>query len=172
MLPSLNVRGLESATVGETARNVIPDTATASIDIRLVPDNDPRTMQDLVEKHIAARGWHIVRETPDHATRLAHPRIVRVVREDGYRAFRTPLDLPVVQPVIGAAQLASDGELILLPLLGGSLPLYLFDEMLDTPLVIVPIANHDNNQHAPDENLRIANLWYGVELFAALLAMP
>jgi acetylornithine deacetylase/succinyl-diaminopimelate desuccinylase-like protein len=172
MLPSLNVRGLESATVGETARNVIPTTATASLDIRLVPGNDPLAMQGLVEKHIAARGYHIVREEPDHPTRLAHPLIARVVRGHGYRSFRTPLDLPVVQPVIRAAEDASDGEVILLPLLGGSLPLYLFDELLDTPLVIVPIANHDDNQHAPDENLRLANLWYGIELFAALFAMP
>ena len=59
-----------------------------------------------------------------------------------------------------------------MPTLGGSLPLYLFTEILDRPMVIVPIANHDDNQHAPDENLRIANLWYGIDLFAELLTMP
>ena len=57
------------------------------------------------------------------------------------------------------------------PTLGGSLPLYLFTEGLGKPIVIVPIANHDDNQHAPDENLRIANLWYGIELFAALATL-
>jgi acetylornithine deacetylase/succinyl-diaminopimelate desuccinylase-like protein len=59
-----------------------------------------------------------------------------------------------------------------LPSLGGSLPLYLFDELGDAPVVIVPIANHDDNQHAPDENLRLANLEYGIDLMAALLTMP
>ena len=59
-----------------------------------------------------------------------------------------------------------------MPSLGGSLPLYLFTTILDQPLVVVPIANHDNNQHAPDENLRIANLWYGIDLYAALFTMP
>ena len=59
-----------------------------------------------------------------------------------------------------------------MPTLGGSLPLYLFEDELRAPLVVVPIANHDNNQHAPDENLRVGNLWYGVELMASLLAMP
>ena len=52
LLPSLNIRGLQSATVGEAARNIIPTKATASIDIRLAKGNDPETMLDLVEAHI------------------------------------------------------------------------------------------------------------------------
>ena len=62
--------------------------------------------------------------------------------------------------------------MILMPTLGGSLPLYLFTEGLGAPIVVVPIANHDNNQHAPNENLRLANLWYGIDLMGALLTMP
>ena len=61
---------------------------------------------------------------------------------------------------------------MLTPGLGGSLPLYLFSDVLQKPFVNVPIANHDNNQHAPDENLRIANLWYAIDLYAQLLTMP
>jgi acetylornithine deacetylase/succinyl-diaminopimelate desuccinylase-like protein len=95
-----------------------------------------------------------------------------VARESGYPAVRTSIDLPLIRPVIEAARGASGDELVLLPTLGGSLPLYLFEQRLARPLVIVPVANHDNNQHAPDENLRIANLWYGMDLFASLLTMP
>jgi len=172
LLPSLNIRGLESATVGDTARNVIPTVADASIDIRLVAGNDPEAMLDRVEAHIRGQGFHIVRTDPDHATRLAHPKIARVVREPGYPAVRTRLDDPAVRPVIAEAERAAGGPVILLPSLGGSLPLYLFPQRFAVPLVIVPIVNHDNNQHAPDENLRLANLWYGVDLFAALFTMP
>ena len=57
-----------------------------------------------------------------------------------------------------------------MPILGGSLPLYLFDEILATPVIVVPIVNHDNNQHAPNENLRLQNLWDGIEIYAALIA--
>jgi acetylornithine deacetylase/succinyl-diaminopimelate desuccinylase-like protein len=171
LLPSLNVRGLQAATVGSSARNVIPRTAEASLDIRLVKGNDPERMLDLVERHVAAAGWHIVYEDPDEATRLAHPRIVRVTRRPGYPAVRTALDEPLTRPVIEAANLAAGEPVILMPGLGGSLPLFLFTENLGRPIVIVPIANHDDNQHAPDENLRIANLWYGIDLFAALLTM-
>jgi len=172
LLPTLNLRGILSATVGATARNVIPTRAEASLDIRLVKGNDPDRMLDRVERHIRAQGYHIVRKEPDRETRLAHPRIARVVREKGYPAVRTSLDLPLIRPVIEAARRAAGEELVLLPTLGGSLPLYLFEQRLARPLVIVPIANHDDNQHGPDENLRIANLWYGIDLFAALLTMP
>ena len=171
MVPSLNVRGMQSATVGPTARNIVPTRAEATIDIRLAKGNDPEGMIDLVEAHVRKLGYHIVREDPDHATRLAHPRIAKIVRRPGYPAVRTPLDLPVVQPVIAAAGDAAGEEVILMPTLGGSLPLYLFTTILDQPLVVVPIANHDDNQHAPDENLRLANLWYGIDLFAALFTI-
>jgi len=69
-----------------------------------------------------------------------------------------------------AARAASGEEPVLVPGLGGSLPLYLFTDRLGAPAVICPIANHDDNQHAPDENVRAANLWQGIELFAGILA--
>jgi acetylornithine deacetylase/succinyl-diaminopimelate desuccinylase-like protein len=172
LLPSLTVRGLSSGNTGALARNVIPSTATASLGIRLVKGNDPEHMKDLVEAHIRAQGYHIVREEPDMETRLAHEKIALVTRGGGYPAARSSMDLPLVRQVIAAADDASGGDLVLAPALGGSLPLYLFTDHLGKPLMIVPIANHDDNQHAPDENIRIRNLWYGIDLYAALLTMP
>ena len=81
------------------------------------------------------------------------------------------MGLPVVEGIIEAAQAASERDVLMVPALGGSLPLYLFTDLLDAPAVILPIANHDNNQHASNENIRIANLWYGVDLYASLLTM-
>lgn len=171
LLPSLNIRGMESAAVGDRARNVIPTTSTASIDIRLAKGNDPEAMLDLVEAHIRRQGFHIVREEPDLDTRLRYPRIVRVDRRPGYPAARTALDTPIARQVTAAARRAAGDEVVLMPTLGGSLPLYLFVDVLEAPVVVVPIANHDDNQHAPDENLRLANLWYGIDLMAAVLTM-
>jgi acetylornithine deacetylase/succinyl-diaminopimelate desuccinylase-like protein len=82
------------------------------------------------------------------------------------------MDLPIVAPVVAAAEAAAGREVVLTPTLGGSLPLYLFEDLSGLPLIGVPIVNHDNNQHAPNENLRIANLWYGIDLLAVLLSMP
>ena len=76
-----------------------------------------------------------------------------------------------VAPLIAALETATDGELILTPSLGGSLPLYMFEQASDAPIVILPIANYDNNQHSADENIRIGNLFYGVDAYAAVLTM-
>jgi acetylornithine deacetylase/succinyl-diaminopimelate desuccinylase-like protein len=181
LLPSLNVRGMVSAAVGEAARNVIPTEATASVDIRLAQGNDPEAMLDLVEAHLEAQGCTVIDREPTMEDRFAHPRLVRMERRSGYPAARTSLDSDIARQVTGAVRRAATGagsaigegleDVVQLPTLGGSLPLYLFVETLDAPVVIVPMANHDDNQHAPNENLRVANLWYGIDLAAAVLTM-
>jgi acetylornithine deacetylase/succinyl-diaminopimelate desuccinylase-like protein len=168
MLPSLNIRGLMSGVADGRIVNMIPSEASASVDIRLVKGNTPAAMLDIVERHIERQGFHIVREKPNRATRLGHPRIARIVHDPGYPPVRTDMSLPVVQSVIEAVRRATDPDLILLPTLGGSLPLHHFEQHLGLPIIGVPIANHDNNQHGPDENLRVSNLWYGIDLFASL----
>jgi acetylornithine deacetylase/succinyl-diaminopimelate desuccinylase-like protein len=168
MLPSLNVRGLESGAVGARARNVIPTAAQAAIDIRLVKGNDPADMLDKVEAHIRKQGYHIVRTEPTEEARLAHERIARVNPRGGYRAVRTAMDDPIVRWVGERARAAAGEELVLMPTMGGSLPLYLFEDKLKEPIVIVPVVNYDNNQHGPNENLRMGNLEYGVLLMASL----
>ena len=72
---------------------------------------------------------------------------------------------------MAAAARAAGERPSLAPTLGGSLPLYLCEEVVAPPAVGVPIANHDDNQHAPDENLRIGNLWYGIDLMASLMTL-
>ncbi|MEZ4417676.1 MAG: M20/M25/M40 family metallo-hydrolase [Gemmatimonadota bacterium] len=178
LVPALNVRGITSANTGALASNVIPNTAVASLGIRLVKGNDPAHMRDLIVRHIEKQGFHVVTEDPDMETRLRYPRIAKVTGGGGAApAARTEMADPYVQQVIGAATQAADrafgeGSLILSPGMGGTLPLYLFTDVAGKPAINVPIANHDNNQHAPDENLRIANLWYAIDLYAALLTMP
>jgi acetylornithine deacetylase/succinyl-diaminopimelate desuccinylase-like protein/endonuclease/exonuclease/phosphatase family metal-dependent hydrolase len=170
--PSLTIHGMRSAHVGADARNVIPDRATVSLGIRLVKGNDVTRMQERVEAHIREQGFYIVRDEPDHATRLAHDRIARVTRGRGYGAARTPMDHPMAASIIDAARRVSGDAALLVPGLGGSLPLYLFTDVLARPTIIVPVANHDNNQHGANENLRVANLWYAMDIYAALLTMP
>jgi acetylornithine deacetylase/succinyl-diaminopimelate desuccinylase-like protein len=168
--PALNIRGIAGGHVGERASNSIPTEASASFDLRLVPSQSPEGAQELVERHIAKQGFHIVRETPDGGTRGAHPRIAKIVWGHGYPAARTAMDLPISRKVIEIATRATGSEPVLLPSLGGSIPMYLFQRGGKVPVIGVPIVNHDNNQHAANENLRLENLWQGIELFAALFA--
>jgi len=170
-LPSLNVRGMSSARTGDKASNVIPATATATIDIRLVKGIDADTAAKRVLEHIRRQGYYIVETEPDAQTRMAHPRLARVVVDPGgYNASRTSMDLPISQLVLRTAD-SVGGPVVKLPTMGGSVPLFMIQEILHAPTISVPIANHDNNQHSFNENIRIRNLWDGIELMAAMLAM-
>jgi acetylornithine deacetylase/succinyl-diaminopimelate desuccinylase-like protein len=169
LLPALNVRGLSAGDVGERATNSIPTEASASIDFRLVPDQTPEKVRERVEEHLRRQGWFLVRSAPDDATRLAHPKVLRVEWGSGYPSSRISMDLPVSRAVVKVLSDATGVPVVRLPTLGGSIPNYLFADILKTPVIGVPIANHDNNQHASNENLRIQNLWDGIEMFAALM---
>ncbi len=114
----------------------------------------------------------MVEKDPDQKTRLKYGLISKVRRpERGYKASRTPMDHPISKLVIKALTAHSEKKPILLPSLGGSLPIYMFNDLLHVPIIGVPIANHDNNQHQPDENIRIGHLWTGIETFASILMM-
>lgn len=170
MRPALNLRGLAAAGVREKARNAIPTEAAASIDFRLVPDLTPEIVREKLEAHLRRQGFHVVHEEPDPETRRAHPRIVRLVWGDGYPGARTGMDLPASRAVLQVVGEAVEGPLVQVPMLGGSVPMYLFTDALEVPVIAVPVVNHDNNQHAAHENLRLQNLWDGIEVFAHLFA--
>ena len=170
-LPSLNIRGMASSRVGDKASNVIPASATATLDIRLVKGIDPATAFARVRAHIEKQGYHIVDKEPDAETRMKYPRVALFVEDPAsYAASRTSMDLPISQLVLRTAE-AARGPIVKLPTMGGSVPLYMIEDILRAPTISVPIANHDNNQHSFNENIRVQNLWDGIELMAALLAM-
>src|SRR5580693_1429190 len=104
-LPSLNVRGMSSARTGDKASNVIPASATASIDIRLVKGITARDAAERVLAHIRAQGYFVTDGEPDAAERMAHPKVARVtVAAGGYNASRTSMDLPISKLVLRTAE--------------------------------------------------------------------
>jgi acetylornithine deacetylase/succinyl-diaminopimelate desuccinylase-like protein len=143
----------------------------ASIDIRLVKGINPNQTLDRVIAHIRAQGFFVTESEPTGEMRLAHPNVAWVVRRHaGLGAVRTPMDLPISQEVIRIVD-SVRGPAVKLPNMGGSLPLAEVEQPLGTRTIVIPMANHDNHQHSFNENLRIQNLWDGIELMAALLVM-
>ena len=171
-LPSLNVRGLQSGWVGADARTLVPDSAVAELDLRLVPKVEPARQLERLAAHVHAQGFHVVDEAPDSATRARWPRIARVVaREAGYPAFRTSFDHPVARRVAEAVgRLGGEGP-VLIPTMGGSIPAVWFPVITGTQALLLPTVNPDNNQHADNENLRMGNLWEGIRVFAAVMRL-
>ncbi len=168
--PSLNIRGLRSAYVGEQSQNVVPEKAVAAMDVRLVKGEDPDKKFGQVTNFIRTQGFYVTFAEPTKEERLSHPLIARVAKDPfNYPASRTSMDLPVSHALIKVVQDASDGNAVVAPMLGGSVPMYIF-EKLQMPWIGVPIVNYDNHQHSSDENLRLGHLWRGMETYAAILA--
>jgi len=170
-LPSLNINGIQSAGVGKQSANVIPTKAIASIDLRLVAGNDWSRQQQKVIEHIGMMGFHVIDHEPTDEERMQYDRICMVKKSDGYNAQKTPMDNIFAQRVYKAVNQALPAPALRLPTLGGSLPLFVFEQKLNAQPVTVPIANHDNNQHAENENIRIGNLWAGIEMFASIMLL-
>lgn len=167
--PSLNIDGLQSGWTGEQAKTIVPDRATAWLDMRLVKNIQPDRQVERLREHIRAQGYTVVDHDPTSQERARFPRIARVESEGGYPAAGTSMDLPVSRALIRVVDEASAETLIKLPPLGGSVPMYIFEE-LGLPAITVPMVNFDDNQHGPNENLRIGNLWRGMQVYGALAA--
>jgi len=166
--PSLNLRGLRSAYVGDQAQNVVPDRAEASLDARLVKGEDPQKKFDQIAGFIRKQGYYMMDREPTMEERRAHPLIAKIVNEGGYRASRTPMNLVVSKKVVEVVEAAA-GPAVKMPTLGGTAPMFIFED-LGLPVIGVPIVNADNHQHSSDENLRLGNLWRGMEIYGAILA--
>jgi acetylornithine deacetylase/succinyl-diaminopimelate desuccinylase-like protein len=169
MQPSLNVRGLHSAYVGEQAQNVVPDRAEASLEARLVKGEDPKKKFEQIAAFIGKQGLFVIDHEPTMEERRTHARIAKVIDEGGYRASRTSMDLPVSEAVVGLVKAAAGNDTVIMPSSGGSVPIYIFED-LGLTVVGVPIVNYDNHQHSSDENLRLGHFWRGMEIYGAVLA--
>ena len=170
-LPSLNIRGMKSAEVGAEATHVIPADAFATFDLRVVKGIERRAQVERFIRHVQKQGYWVLDRDPTDGERLKYPRIAKITSTRGNNAITTPLDLPLSRQIEYVLESSAPEGLIKMPLLGGSLPLFVVDEKFSTPIYVVPVGNADNHQHAEDENLRLGNLWDGIKSVAAILTM-
>lgn len=171
--PTLNVLAMESGGgLHVPGRTAIPASASARVAMRLVQGIDPVKQVGLVIAHIRRQGYFVVENRdPIDVERLAHRLLARVDHRGGRRASRVSMEDPMAKAVIAALTFNGTPP-VQLPTLGGSMPFGEFSDVLQLPTVGVSIVNHDNNQHGPDENLRLGNLWEGIEMLARIMTMP
>jgi acetylornithine deacetylase/succinyl-diaminopimelate desuccinylase-like protein len=168
--PTLNIRGLRSGFVGKEANTIIPHQATVALDVRLVKNQRRDVVYRRVIEHIRAQGF-VVLESPDEPLPdELRGRAIRVVDSGGYDPAKTPMDTPLARAVTGAVERAHGGEpAVVMPTLGGSVPLWAFTDILKLPTFVVPYANANNRQHSPNEHLRLDHLYQGIRTTAGLL---
>ncbi len=167
--PSLGILGLESGWTGTKTRTIIPASAIAEMNIRLVKETDAQHMVNLVKQHIASQGYHIIESVPTEEERMKYPKIIRFNYNIAYDAFRTDFDTEIGQWLRKAMIRAFGATPIQIRTGGGSIPISPFVNTLNIPAVIVPTVNKDNNQHSPNENIRLGNYIDGIKTITAIL---
>lgn len=170
-MPTLNINGIQSANAGKLASNIIPATAEATLDLRVVLGNDVTRQVQKVKDYIQLKGYHIIDHEPTDEERAQYGRLIKITRDKNYNAQRTPMNLPIAQNVIKAVQSTTDSSVVLIPSAGGSLPLFMFEKYLNTKVITVSLVNYDNNAHAENENVKIKFLWEGINTIAAIMVM-
>ncbi len=167
--PSLNIRGMESGWVGDKVRTIVPATATAEIDVRLVPESDPQHLIQLIKQHISEQDYYFVKGEPSEAERLKLSRLIDFSYEISYPAYRTPFDSDIGRWLTRAMNKAFGKDPIRIRNSGGSIPIAPFINILGVAAVGIPTVNRDNNQHSPNENIRLGNFFDGIKTCLAFL---
>ena len=168
--PSLNIRGMAAAWIGQESRTIIPPTATAEIDVRLVAESDPERLIGLIRSHVEGQGFHVLDREPTDAERAEYPRIASFTYDISYAAFRSDFDSPAGMMARGGMRHLYGEEPILIRSMGGSIPISPIIEALNVPAASVPTVNIDNNQHSPNENLRMGNFIEGIAILMSVLS--
>ena len=170
--PSLNVRGLGSGWIGPKSRTIVPESATAELDLRLVPESDGTRLKNLVKSYISEQGYHVLDHVPSKSERMANDKIVTVTEGSVTDAFRTDLNSPFGVSLVQTLESTFDAEVVRFRIMGGTVPIAPFINELQIPAFLVPMVNPDNNQHSPNENLKIGQLAYGIQALYAILSTP
>lgn len=173
--PSLNVRGMASAAVGDKAANIVPDQAVAELDIRTTPDSDAKYLGKLVQSHIERQGYRLVQGAPTDDERSRFDKLASFsYQTEGADAAGTPMDSAVGQWAFRAMVDAFDAkpEPVRIRMMGGTVPTAEIVEALKIPFAIIPLVNADNNQHASNENMRLGNYVQGIRTIHSLLTHP
>jgi acetylornithine deacetylase/succinyl-diaminopimelate desuccinylase-like protein len=152
LYPTLTINGLHGGYAGPGPKTVLPHEAIARCDIRLV---ESQTVDEIFSKVEA----HVKRHAPE----------VVFIRQHGMDPSKTPLDSPFTEPIFRAIATAQGDEPLIVPAMGGSLPNYVFTRIMKLPTFLVPYANFDEANHAPNENIEVERFLKGIKTGAAML---
>ncbi len=168
--PTLTISGLQSGFVGAEANTIIPHRATVALDIRMVKNQQWAKVYGRLLEHLRAQGFTVLESADEPLPDDLRGHAVRVVDKSGYDAAKTSLDLPISREIIAAVERAHGGErAVLLPTMGGTVPMWVFTDLLKLPTLLVPYANENNRQHGPNEHMRLDHLFQGIRTTARLL---
>jgi len=167
--PSLNVRQIGTSWKGKGLKTVIPEYATANIDVRLVPETEGASQLQKIKNHIEEQGFYVLDRDPTDEERQMHPKIVKFKGALSVNSFRTNPDSDFGRKIRNYLRKDFGKDPIVIRIMGGTVPIVPLINKLKVPTVIVPMVNMDNNQHSPNENIRVGNIRQGIKICLSIL---
>ena len=168
--PSLNVRGIRAGWVEDEVRTIVPAECIAEIDVRLVIESDGYRLHNLIKQHIESLGYIVLDHEPSKEERMKFDKIVKFNSTVSYPAFRTDIDSDLGNWLFKTLTKTFGVTPVRKRTSGGSVPISPFVNVLNIPAVGVPTVNKDNNQHSPNENIKLINYIEGIESFVGILS--
>lgn len=151
--PTCNICGLWSGYSGDGMKTVLPHEASVKLDFRLVPDQDPQEIHDLLLKHLEANGFSDIE--------------VKVV--GGEHPARTATDHPFARLVAETAREVYGRDPVIYPMAAGSGPMYPLCQKFGIPAVSIGVGNENSRNHAPNENIYVRDYYEGIKHIAAII---
>jgi len=167
--PSLNVRQIGTSWKGKGLKTVIPEYATANIDVRLVPETEGGSQLQKIKNHIEEQGFYVLNRDPTDEERQIHPKIVKFKGALSVNSFRTNPDSDFGRKIRNHLRKDFGKDPVVIRLMGGTVPIVPLINKLKVPTAIVPMVNMDNNQHSPNENIRVGNIRQGIKICLSIL---
>jgi acetylornithine deacetylase/succinyl-diaminopimelate desuccinylase-like protein len=154
--PTCNIAGVVSGYGGPGVKTVLPAEASAGLDFRLVPDQRPHDVFELLQSHLQRHGFDDVEATLVDAADPA----------------QTPIDHPFVERVARVAERVTGARASIFPLGPATLPIIApLQQHVGVPGLSPPDnpVHNGSSPHAPNENIRVADLEPAVRFTEALL---
>jgi acetylornithine deacetylase/succinyl-diaminopimelate desuccinylase-like protein len=169
--PSLNIRQIETSWKGEAPKTVIPEFAKVDIDLRLVMETDGEQQLQKIKNHIINQGFLLLDRAPTDSERLHNSKIVTFIGNKGVNAFRTDVNNEFGVLLKNQLKGTLNESPVIIRTMGGTVPIIPAIKVLGMPAIIVPMVNMDNNQHNPNENIRIGNIRQGIKICLSIFNM-
>ena len=151
--PTLTINGMFSGYTGAGCKNIIPKSATTKMEVRFAWKQNPETIYRLIEDFVKER----------------NPQVQMCMVEDYMYPSRNNTELPIYEPVIEAVEKIWGAKAVISPVSGGSLPEFIWTGILEQPSILIPYANPDEANHAPNENLDLSLFQKGIHTTAEVL---
>jgi acetylornithine deacetylase/succinyl-diaminopimelate desuccinylase-like protein len=152
--PTMTICGLESGYTGEGAKTVLPKSAMAKIDCRLVPGQDPQHVFECIQKHLNKHGFEDIKLT----------------LLNGQKAYRSDYQHPFAAHVLETARIVYETDAVLAPNAAGTGPMYEFGEQLKLPIVSTGVGWVGSKAHAPNESIRLLDFEQGIAHMVLMLS--